>query len=179
MTAITTEFVCHWAANYDRHYRGTLDEKVETHLREWLAALPEPKYLDMEHFVCLCRWKTPRQTSAYKSNDATLVEEATRLAYVVQNEYLKLHVLLALRGVGVPVASTILHFLLPGAFPIFDVHARGTLAKVGTWTRSVGDARADAWMEYVAIMRKIAHAAGVGLRELDKALYAYDKWGEP
>ena len=47
--------------------------------------------------------------------------------------------------------------------------------RLGKWNRSVGDASDNAWLEYVDIMRDLSRRLGVSLRELDKALWAYDK----
>ncbi|MFQ5879488.1 MAG: hypothetical protein ACE5IZ_04875, partial [Dehalococcoidia bacterium] len=151
MLDISREFVRRWSAIYDKQYRGGSDEKEENIIREWLSHLPEPKYLTKDFFVRLGRWKTKRQTHRYQENDEALVKEATALAYNVSDEHLKLHVLTVLKGVGVPVASTILHFLEPDNFPIFDVRVRSSLKKAGVWSRDVDDASNEAWHDYVAI----------------------------
>jgi len=177
MATIHRQFVEHWAKVYDDNFRWSEAEQVEKPMREWVAKQPEPKYFDKEHFVKLGKWKTPRQEENYKSNEESLIKEATRLAYEVSHERLKLHILKVLKGVGVPVASTFLHFLHPDEFPIFDVRVRSSLKKAGKWNRSVDDVSDVAWLEYVDIMRDLSRNLGVSLRELDKALWAYDKWG--
>ena len=177
MLDINREFVEHWVKIHDDKFRWSVALQVEMEIREWLAKQPEPKYFDEEHFVKLDKWKTPRQEENYKCNDESLIKEATRLAYEVSHERLKLHILRVLKGVGVPVASTFLHFLHPDKFPIFDVRVRSSLKKAGKWNRSVDDASDSAWLEYVDIMRGLSQELSVSLRELDKALWAYDKWG--
>ena len=177
MLNISHEFVKQWVEEHDKRFEGGTALQIEMEIRDWLAKQPEPKYFDKEHFVKLGRWKTPRQEENYRSNDEDLIKEATRLAHEVSNERLKLHILKMLTGVGVPVASTFLHFLHPDEFPIFDVHVRSSLKKAGKWERSVGDASDNAWLEYVDIMRGLSRRLGLSLRELDKALWAYDKWG--
>jgi len=176
MLEISGEFVYHWAAEYDKHFNESKEAQVEKQLRQWLAQQPEPKYLDKEHFVKLGWWKARRQMENYKANDRNLVEEATRLAYEATNERIKLHILKVLKGVQVPVASTILHFLQPDSFPIFDIHVRKSLKKAGRWDGDVNDASDEAWRDYVVLMRDLSEHLGVSLRELDKALWAYDKW---
>ena len=156
---------------------GADDLSKEADLLNWLDSLGDARYLDKDHFVELCMWKSPRQKSRYESNGSPLVEKATRLAFDLDEEILKLYVLMALEGVGVPVASTILHFLQPEGFAIFDVRARGTLLGAGLWHRRKGDQSVAAWIEYLAIMRRLAVRHRVSLRSLDKALFAYDKWG--
>jgi hypothetical protein len=177
MLKISKKFVEHWARVCDEKFKNSKELPVEIEIREWLSQQSEPKYLDKDHFVKLGWWKTRRQMKNYKANDESLVKETTRLAYETRNMLLKLHILLALKGVGVPVASTILHFMKPHEFPIFDVRVKSSLKKAGKWNKSVDDASSDAWLDYVDIMRGISKTIEVSLRELDKALWAYDKWG--
>lgn len=175
---LTDDFVCRWITEYDLHYEGTPDDEGEQDLKQWIRDLPEPKYLDRRHFIRLGRWKTPRQIHAYKENDDSFVREVTALAYQASDELLKLHILTVLKGVSVAVAATILHFFHPDDFPIFDVRARTTLKKAGMWERRIDDATVDAWREYVDVMRRLSRRSGFTLREMDKALYAYDRWGK-
>lgn len=150
MSELNREFVKYWASKYDDDYKEKY-AKLEREIKEWLATQPEPKYFDKEHFVKLGKWKTPRQERNYKNNDENLVQEATRLAYEVSDERLKLHILTVLRGVRVPVASTLLHFMHPDKFPIFDVRARSSLEELSEWNKSTNDSSQEAWLEYVHI----------------------------
>jgi hypothetical protein len=127
----------------------------------------------------LCMWKSPRPRRFYEANPEPLVVEATRMAYAASEPRLKLHALLALRGVSVAVAATILHYFHPDEYPIFDVRARTTLKKAGLWSRATGDNSVDAWEEYVETMRRLKGALAVSLRDLDKALYAFDRGWDP
>ena len=176
MLEISAEFVRHRADKYDKHFKGKKDETDEKAIREWLSRQPEPKRLNKYFFVLLGCWKSPRQRPAYEANDERLIEEATRLAYEVTNERIKLHILKVLKGVQVAVASTILHFLQPDTFAIFDSRVRESLNKAGKWD-DVDDTSDEAWQKYVALMRSLSSSLGVTLRELDKALWAYDKLG--
>ena len=177
MLVINREFVGQYMEKYDWNYKEK-NRKIEIEVRDWLNKQSTPKCFDKEHFVKLAKWKTPRQEANYKSNDENLIKEATRLAYEVSIPILKLYILMALKGVGVPVASTLLHFLHPDKFAIFDVRARSSLSKAVKFIRNPKDASSDSWLEYVDIMSNISKSLGVSLRELDKALWAFDKWKE-
>ena len=176
MLHISRQFVERWAEEYNKRvYRWT---HVEREIREWLATRLEPKYLNKRAFLLTCWWKTGQMPNYVRSNPFRLVMRATHLASEVEsNDRLKLRILLLLDGVDVPIASTILHFLQPDRFPLFDAHVRSSLKKAGKWHRSVDDESEDAWLEYVNIMRELAGNLGVGLRELDKALWIYDRLG--
>ena len=175
---INKAFVKEWASNYDTQFESGSghDKSEEEAIRGWLAEQGEPKYLNKDYFVRLGRWKSARITKHYKANEEQEVINRTRRAYEATDDLDKLKILLPLKGVGVPVASTILHYLQPNDFPIFDYHARTTLNKAGTWSRDIKDASAKSWLEYVNIMRDLSNELGVTLRDLDKALFAYDKY---
>ncbi len=171
---LTRQFVQGFSAKYDR-WTSPKDRLEEEAIRGWLNSLPEPKHLNWRYFVRLGCWKTPRQRRAYESNDSGLVEEATRVAYESSNEMLKLYALMALRGVSVAVAACILHFLHPDRFPIFDYHVRGALKDAGEWELDETDGSEKAWEAFLPVMRRLASNLDVSMRNLDKALFAYDK----
>jgi hypothetical protein len=174
------EFVRKWAAQYDDDYVKKYAEYAEVERR--VKACLERRfregraYLDKGHFMEIARWKSPRPVRHYQSNDDDLVQEVTALAFAARRDDLKLRLLMLLDSVGVPVASTILHFAFPDEYPIMDVRAVTTLTQLGLWTRPVQFSVAD-WQVYTDLMRDHAKRLGVTLRELDKALWAFDKHG--
>lgn len=176
MVKVTRTFVREWAREYNRLSKPSA-RREERAIKAWLRGQPSLKHLDKNHFVRLSRWSAPRGLSAYIENAPALVRETTRLACRVSNERLKVHVLTALQGVSVTVAAAILHFFNPRLFPIFDVRARTTLKRAGLWKRPLDDTSLDAWEEYVSVMRRLSRRLRVSLRDLDKALYAYNRWG--
>lgn len=178
MLVLDAKFVQQWRDKYNEIFEGSYDQNEENAIRDWLSKQGKPKYLNKEYFVRLGRWKTKRQTSNYEANHESDVIEATRSAYQASDELVKLNILKKLKGVGVAVAATILHYLQSNTFPIFDYHARTTLKRAGFWNRSEDDASNQAWLEYTNIMRGLSARLNVSLRDLDKALFAYDKYGD-
>ena len=75
--------------------------------------------------------------------------------------------MLSLHGVGVPVASALLHFAFPERYPILDFRALATLGD----TRRRTQYSPDFWESYVTRCRDLARVAGVSLRDFDKALW--------
>ena len=182
---IDRQFVSYWAGKYDarmsrpnRRFPAGSVIAEEAALRQWLADLPEPKFLDKEHFVRIAMWKSPRPKPHYESNEESHIKDVTRQAYLATYEEEKLKILCDdddLHGVRIPVASTILYFMFPNNFPIFDIRVRTALAEANKWSRPVKDAGVDAWKQYVVLMRQLTAQLGVELRALDKALWEYTK----
>ena len=175
MLVIDKSFVFKWSSVYDKRFSGGKAETEEKAIREWLLKQKEPKSLNKEYFVRLAIWKSARPRRHYIRNFEKDIIEITRATYLEKNPLVKLQLLMNLHGVGVAVAATIIHFLQPLEFPIFDYHCRYVLVEAGFWDRDKKDASDKAWLDYIKIMREIASRLGVNLRELDKAMFAYDK----
>lgn len=177
---ITRDFVERWAKCYD----GDLGKKYlkpEQKLRDWLATLPNNKYLDREHFLKLAEWKSPRARRHYEKNADETIQEVTRQVYLEPDPERKVSLLRStllrpiLHGVGYPIASAILHFFHPEDYPIVDFHVLRTLKRAGLWKGSEHVSSVGAYLEFRDIMLRLAKECGVSLRQLDKALWAFDK----
>jgi hypothetical protein len=127
-----------------------------------------------EEFLTVCAWKTARSRPRVERNDARVVEQATGVAIGSRDERERMEALVALEGVGVPTASTLLHFAFPAEYPILDVRA---LQSLGQRARSVYPVAY--WLGYLAACRELAHRHGVSLRTLDKALWQSSKERDP
>ena len=175
---ITRAFVDHWSAQYDEKYpAGSKVHEDEQCLKKWLAEQTGLKFLDWDHFVDLAAWKSPRAKRHYELNDADFVREVTELAFQQSDDRLGLHILTALKGVGMPVASALLHFAFPDRYPILDYHVVNALRKAGLWSGREAPyfALLDDWPKFTQLMRGLAGSLGVSMRDLDKALWAFDE----
>ena len=123
-----------------------------------------------DEFLQVCAWKSARSRPLLQSNDAPAVEAATRAAFATPDEAARMGALTGLRGVGVPVASALLHFAFPDRYPILDVRALESLGRKG---RSVYPL--SFWLAYLHSCRQLAAEHGVSLRTLDKALWQHSK----
>jgi hypothetical protein len=123
-----------------------------------------------DDFLLVCAWKTERSRPKVASNTEKDVERATRTALQAQDEAQRMQALLELDGVGVPTASTLLHFANPSDYPILDVRALESLGHQGRSTYSV-----SYWLRYLDACRRLASEHGVTIRVLDKALWQHSK----
>ena len=63
-------------------------------------------------------------------------------------------------------------------YPILDIRALTTLRKAGLWSGNEPGAFTLAdWLKYTRLMGRLAKKLEVDLRTLDKALWAFDKYG--
>ncbi len=122
-------------------------------------------------FLTVVRWKSPRAVPLAEQNTARAVVRATTAAFHTDSEVERMIRLLELRGVGVPIASALLHFAFPDRYPILDYRA---LASLGEKSRRTQYTSAF-WNDYVQRCRGLAEDLGVSLRDLDKALWQHSR----
>jgi hypothetical protein len=126
-------------------------------------------YLTAAELRWLGDWKSPRIRPRIARNATGAVRALTEAAFVARDERLRLRLLLGLDGVGVPVASVILHFAAPARYPVYDVRVRRALRRLGLRARF--PATPAGWIAYAARLRALARRRRVSLRTLDKALW--------
>ena len=137
-------------------------------------AVRERGHFLRDEFLTTYRWKTHRTLRhAEKYSDAE-VADVTGVAFRQSDEKLRICLLRALDGVDWPVASTLLHVGLSADYPIIDFRA---LWSLGSAMPSY--VHFDFWWAYVQCCRELAARAGVTVRELDQALWAYSEANQP
>lgn len=126
-------------------------------------------YLTAAELRWLGEWKTPRIRSRIARNGEAAVRTLTAAGFLARDERLRLRLLLALDGVGVPVASVVLHFAEPARYPVYDVRVRRALRRLGLRARF--PPTPDGWVAFVGCLRRWARRRGLAPRTLDKALW--------
>src|SRR5262249_51538713 len=126
-------------------------------------------YLTKTELRWIGEWKSPRIRPQIARNTEAGVRGLTTAAFLTVDEATRLHLLLGLRGVGVAVASVVLHFAEPRRYPIYDVRVRAALRRLGVRRRF--PPTAAGWADYAAPLRGLAARHPVSLRTLDKALW--------
>jgi hypothetical protein len=126
-------------------------------------------YLTRTELRWVGEWKSPRIRPQIARNTEAGVRGVTEAAFLIRDEARRLRVLLALPGVGVAVASVILHFADPARYPIYDVRVRAALRRTGHRRRF--PPTPAGWQAYARTLREIAARHRVSLRTLDKALW--------
>jgi hypothetical protein len=124
-----------------------------------------------DDFLTIVRWKSARALPRAERNTAASVSTATRASFAAKDELSRIAAMTGLEGVGVPVASALLHFAFPDAYPILDFRALASLGESTTMTQY----SPSFWARYVERCRDLAKDAGVSLRDLDKALWQDSK----
>jgi hypothetical protein len=78
------------------------------------------------------------------------------------------------KGFGIPVASTVLHFLDPKRFPIMDIRTREMLYLTDEIESMMGD-NPKKYEQFRSAMLRIQNTTGCNLHKIDRALWHFHK----
>lgn len=151
---------------YADHYGDVADDK---RVARRLSVAAGRGYLTLDDLENVSRWKSPRRMALVANNREADVRETTSVSLAARSERLRIGALRSLHGIEWPRASAILHFVFPERYPILDVRAMRTVGgPANGYTFEV-------WEEYARLCRQKAAQCGVTLRQLDRALWTFDR----
>jgi hypothetical protein len=173
VSALSRRRVLALARAFDREGSGASWARGERRLKARLARRRAGGALHLTHAELrwIGEWKTPRIRPQIARNSAAWVRGVTAAAFLARDDATRLQLLLGLRGVGMAVASVVLHFAHPTRYPIYDVRVRSALRRLGVRTRF--PPTCAGWIVYVDTLRALAVRHRVSLRTLDKALWRF------
>lgn len=139
----------------------------------------KPFYLTQAELERIFKWKLRlqygRQAARRARTTDRIYQIVTRTAFEIERDdwsyeaTVRLGILTALPGVGVPVASAILALTQPDRYCVIDF--RGWRAVFGVDRRSFTVAQ---YLEYVGEVSRLARELGWPIQEADLALWEYD-----
>ena len=136
------------------------------------AKVRERGYYLEEEFLAVCLWKSRRPKNLFAQNESNLIEDQTKLAMANKDERTKMEQLLELKGVQVPTASALL-VSRHQKTAIIDERYADALNQLNqiSWTHI----SLNSWIKYISITRRLAEDMMITPRELDKALFAFNR----
>jgi len=171
MKKIDSAFIEKWEPRYDEIASDqgeylTLIDMVGAETRNYQT-------ITLETCERIINWKSPRARGKINWSDYGIYQKAFQLI-LSPGHTSKMNVLVDLPGIGVPVASVILHFIFPSVFPIYDFRTVEALHYFGyLHSKTVNLVRYPEFHE--AIRRLQAELVHYDLRQIDRALFAFHK----
>jgi thermostable 8-oxoguanine DNA glycosylase len=132
-------------------------------------------FLTKEDFFQVVRWKSARAIRKAEENSEEAIEKITKFTFDINNEEVKIRVISSLNGVSIPMASSILTIAFPEKYGVIDIRAWHTLYNFGLIDYCKDTYTVKDWLLYLKIIRKMGKDFGFTPREIDKALFMYDK----
>jgi hypothetical protein len=176
------QFDRHFVSRWGRRYSNTAKEQEL--LTKVGPAVARRGYYTVDELAKVGEWKSPRIRSRLARNSAADVEDITRVALAAP-ERLQHRVLGLLHGVRDPVASAALTIWAPDRHTVLDfraVEALDALHRSRELSETLPEHEPDSlpdYVDYLECCRRIAGRLGVGLRDLDRALWQWSKEGMP
>jgi hypothetical protein len=175
---LSSDFVTRWSERYAIN-------AVERELLNEIGPMAARRgYFMKDELAKVGEWKSPRVRSRLARNSPADVEDITRMSLAAP-ERLQHRVLGLLQGVGDPVASAILTVWAPDRHTVLDFRATEALddlhrlGALGETPPTHPDGYLPDYLNYMQFCRTIAGHLGVGLRDLDRALWQWSKEGMP
>ena len=167
---ITKNNIVHWSQKYDECC-GPEDKSNEERLK---ILLKRHKYLTQKNLWDIMNWKAARIRNYAHDNTPSRIRRITRFSFETEDERRRIESLLGqkgrLRGVGYPVASTILHFAFPDKYPIMDFRVIRSLGM-----KQPSSYKFDFWEDYCKRIKHLSKKYGLSIRVVEKALWKFDK----
>lgn len=159
----TTDELLSTASEYDY---GNDDGEREKRLMRILPEALQRGYLRKTELIDVARWKWRggRTWQLCDKNTEEEVREISAFAFSAKTERARYGALLALSGVGEPMASAILHFAYCDRYPVLDVRAMKAVDGKQYWTFK-------RWQKYTEICQEAVRRFRVSMRDLDRALW--------
>jgi hypothetical protein len=155
-------------------YSAKYTYELEASLEELIPTVLQQGFLTKEQLLTLGRWKSNRITHHLVKNSENLVQETTTLALATKSIRLAPQILMAMDGVGLPMASSILHWFHKDVYPILNFRALWSMGIEMPRVYSLGF-----WESYVIQWREVQTEWGCEKRDLDRALWQYSKEHQP
>ena len=169
---IDLSFITNWEKVYDCHENDEAEYRL---LLETIAnELKRNHTIKKETFIRLINWKSSRLRGIVKLNEyETTYQPVLSNLKDFRNSRAMINSLVSLYGIGIPFASTILHFFQPDIFPIIDIRTTESLAYFGLWHHnSIND---DNYLSFCEIIKNIQKKSGSTFRQIDRALFSFHK----
>lgn len=180
---IDDAFIRKWHPQYKEH-----DEKGYRDIIPVVSSdIARTHTISESTFKSILNWKTARAKGFVEWKNFAKYKKGFRKALhalkgqgKTRNSRRALEVLDDLPGIGIPVASTILHFACPEVFPIVDFRTVGVLQESGHLDKSKSLYHyRDTIPGYQSFRDAIANIVNQcpkrSLRQIDRALFAYHK----
>jgi hypothetical protein len=163
---ITNENIFKYAQKYDKDYKQK-SKKTEDRMK---SLLKNQKYLTGKNLITIGDWKAPRARRHYSNNRNHKVRKISKFSFSTRDEKARIESLDSLRGVGYPIASTILHFAFPHKYPIMDFRVIRSLG-----LKQPSTYKFDFWKGYCKKIQATSNKYSLPIRTVDKALWKYDE----
>lgn len=156
-----------------RRHLSTTEDDATASLIARLRPARSRGYLTKGELEAACYWKSPRAIHHVRSNSRAAIRSATRTALATTNEIARVSALIRLRGVSIPMASSLLTLVDPRRYGVLDIRVWQLLHREGVVTTNRAGARFTVreWEAFLEVVRGLARTLRVNARDVERALF--------
>lgn len=157
-----------------KDYLSIEEDPVTKALIKKLKVAKKRGFLLKKELISICYWKSARAIRLIESNPSQTIKAITQSAFSSKNETDRMESLKRLRGVGIPMASSILMLTNPVHYGVIDIRAWEVLYKMeAVFTNPNGvNFRIKEWVAYIKIIRMLSKKHKVSAREIENTFFA-------
>lgn len=173
---INDDFIREWHPKYLEHD----EEDYRKIMKAVFEEVSRDRTISMQTLEEIVDWKAARAKGYLKLKNFGDYEATIKKMLKISKPDQKVALLDDLPGIGIPIASTILHFVNPKIFPIVDFRTVEVLLNSGHLSKSKSlhyyRNTAEGYSVFNDAVAKIAQQHPKwSLRQIDRALFAYHK----
>ncbi|MFC2084970.1 hypothetical protein ACFLS9_07935 [Bacteroidota bacterium] len=134
-------------------------------------------YLTKSGLIEICKWKSPRALYLIHQNTGYIIKKESSTAFSSRDEIKKILALTKLRGVGLPMASSVLTMSNPQRYGVIDVRVWQILYMLKMVTNNPSGVRFTIkdWQRFLKIIRIYAKKLNVRARDIELTLFYIHK----
>lgn len=152
------------------------DESTVRLIRD-LRGVRKRGWLTKGELLAICQWKSPRAIRLCQENSPSEIKKLSAQAFGTRSERVRFEALTKLRGVGAPMASSILMLTNPQRYGVLDIRVWQLLfdlKSVHKKPRGIGFDFKN-WYHYLVKLRYHAKELKVSVRCVERSLFLYHK----
>lgn len=156
---------------------NTPETEETLELIEKLKDVKEKGFFSKSQFYEVAMWKTPRPKKHYLSNSEGMIVEISKKVLSSNYEDEKVNLLISLKGVSIPVASSLLTIINPKDYGIIDIRVWQLLylyKEIKTKPTGQGFTLKD-YKEYLSVLRKYSKEFKINVRDIERIFFFYHK----
>lgn len=153
-----------------RYYASHYPLEYDADMKSLVPKVHNRGYLTRSDLLELSGWLVKgRNNSRVLSNSCDFVEKMTSLSFSSKTERSRIEYLVELHGVGLPMASAILHWFHRESYPMWNRYARSSVL----FENSAHLPQLERWEAFVVFCRTVAYRNTVDMRTLDRAFRGF------
>ena len=160
-----------------KKYLNNKENEKTKKLIDELRKVKNIGFLTKSELEKICKWKSPRAINLIRKNSESKIIHRTRNAFATKIERKKIYLLTSLKGVSIPMASSVLMLINPKRYGVIDKRVWELLFNIGIVKNNSKGINFDfnQWYRYLIIGRSLSRKFNVKVRDIERTLFLIHK----